>query len=136
MDRDRLKHLGTIATALAAIVTALVALLREPQEPRAKTSYGVLSKKVEELQAAQRQQHDDAVALRGYLEGYLKSLRDGQKTLAESPPPAASTRRIAVMAPVNAPVGLSAVPPPPSLPEPKARPENLEAPPDFAQLAK
>ncbi len=135
MDRERLKHIGTIATAVAAIVTALVALLREPPEPRARASYDVLSKKVEELQAAQKQQHDDTVAMRGYLDGYLKSLRDGQKALAEAPaPPVAPSGRKPVSAPPAA-AALSAVPPPPSLPSPKARPD-LEAPPDFAQLAK
>lgn len=133
MNRERLKHVATIATAVAAIVTSLVALLREPREPRARASYDLLAKKVEELQAAQKQQHDDTVAMRGYVEGYLKSLRDGQKNLA-APPPAAPTST--GRSPASVPTAVAVIPPPPSLPKPKARPENLQAPPDFAALAK
>lgn len=130
MDRERLKHVGAIATALAAIVTSLVALLRDPPEPRARASYDVLAKKVEELQASQKQQHDDNVALRGYIEGYLKSLREGQKSLAESPAPTTTGR-----APASEPTAVKVIPPPPSLPKPVPRP-TLQAPPDFAALAK
>lgn len=142
MDRERLKSIGTIATAIAAIVTAIfAAFVKQPEEPQARASYDVLAKKVEELQAGQKQQHDDAVAMRAYLEGYLKALRQGQKKLSELPPAPAPTpirtsgRNPASTSPptVTATAAVQ-VPPPPSLPEPKAKPP-LEAPPDFGQLA-
>lgn len=139
MNRESLKHVAAIATAVAAIVTSLVALLREPQEPKARSSYETLSKKVEELQTAQKQQHDDTVALRGYLEGYLKSLRESQRTLAETAPvPSVSARPL-----VRVDAGADGdgipdkptlkLPPPPSLPRPAERPP-MAAPPDFGKL--
>lgn len=138
MNREGLKHVAATATALAAIVTSLVALLREPQEPKARSSYETLAKKVEELQGAQRQQHDDTVAMRGYLEGYLKSLRENQQTLAEAPAPV-------ILRPITRPrVDGDGVPdsnskpvlkplPPPSLPKPAPRPP-LAPLPDFGKL--
>ncbi len=134
-NRDSLKHIAAIATAAAAIAASLVALLREPPEPKARSSYEVLTKKVEELQLAQRQQHDDTVAMRGYVEGYLKSLRANQQTLAEVAP-ATSLR------PITRPrVDGDGIPdkpaikllPPPALPKPPER-APLSAPPDFGNL--
>lgn len=138
INRDSLKHVAAIATAIAAIVTSLVALLREPQEPKARSSYETLAKKVEELQGAQKQQHDDTVAMRGYLEGYLKSLRENQQTLAETPAPVPSLR------PITRPhVDGDGIPdkprpalkplPPPTLPKPAER-QPMSAPPDFGKL--
>ncbi len=139
MNREGLKHVAAIATALAAIVTSLVALLREPQEPKARSSYETLAKKVEELQGAQRQQHDDTVAMRGYLEGYLKSLRENQQTLAEvAPAPAPSLRPLVRVRPGVDGDGIPDKPtlkplPPPTLPKPAERPP-MAAPPDFGKL--
>lgn len=94
-----------------------------------------LSKKVEELQGAQRQQHDDTVAMRGYLEGYLKSLRENQQTLAEvAPAPEPSLRPMVRSRTSGEPAKPTLKPlPPPTLPKPAERPP-MAAPPDFGKL--
>lgn len=118
--RQRLKEVGTIATAVAAVVTSVVALVREHPEPKAEKSYDVLQEKVVELQASSKKQHEDLLELRGYLDGYLRSMRDVQDKLGATQTASAITRR---------PASIRVQPPPiPSLPAPKPEPA-LEAPP-------
>jgi hypothetical protein len=117
--RQRLKEIGTIATAVAAVATSVVALLREHPEPKAEKSYEVLAEKVVELQAAVRKLDKDQDAMRGYLDGYLRSMRDVQDKLAATQTASAITRRPALVR--------VQPPPPPSLPASSAQPK-LEAP--------
>jgi uncharacterized coiled-coil DUF342 family protein len=123
--RQGLKEIGTIATAVAAVVTSVVALVRERPEPKAEKSYDELADKIVELQAAVKKQHEAQVELAGYLQGYLNSMRDVQDKLGATQTASSVTRRAAT----------SRVQPPPvpSLPEPTAQPK-LEAPAEPADL--
>lgn len=117
--RQGLKEIGTIATAVAAVVTSVVALLRERPEPKAEKSYDELAEKIVELQAAVKKQHEDQVELTGYLDGYLKSMRDVQDRLGATQTASSITRRAAT--------ARVQPPPVPAVPAPTAEPK-LEAP--------
>jgi hypothetical protein len=111
VNREQLKHVAAIATAVGAVVASVVALLREHPEPKAEKSYEVLAEKVVELQEASKKQREDVVAMRSYLEGYLKSLRDSQEKLGE-----AQVARRAPQVRVQSP-------PSPALPAPASGPQ-------------
>jgi hypothetical protein len=114
VNREQLKHIAAIATAVGAVVASVVALLREHPEPKAEKSYDVLAEKVVELQEASRKHHEDVVAMRSYLEGYLKSLRDSQEKLGAVQSAMTFTRR--------APTVQVRPPPSPALPAPASGP--------------
>jgi len=68
---SRLKYLGTLVAALAALVTALGAYFKPQDHSVNKASYEELSKVIKDLSDESDRNHDDIVALRGYLEGQL-----------------------------------------------------------------
>jgi len=66
---SRLKYLGTLVAAVAALVTALGAYFKPQDHSVNKASYEELSKVIKDLSDESDKNHDDIVALRGYVEG-------------------------------------------------------------------
>jgi hypothetical protein len=139
-QKSKLAHVASIATAVAAIVAAVLSYIKERPETKAKAGYETLVQKLDTLALEQKKLHDDDVALRNYLDGYLKGVRDRTNeatsnlssvatTTALRPPhvtrvvrPAASTKIESLYLPA------------PALPEPKAKPEPTASLPTFEQL--
>jgi len=64
MDSGTIRSYAALLTAVAAVATAFL----KPQDHSvAKAGYGELSKAVDELSAQTKANHDDLVALRGYV---------------------------------------------------------------------
>jgi|SRR5271154_1095230 len=95
MDRSSLKHFASLIAALAALITAIGAFYRKPPEIDAATAYDVLSKEVEKVSADAVQNHNDLVALHGFLEGYMR---------AKETPGAVDAGSMTVVVPVTPPV--------------------------------
>jgi hypothetical protein len=71
-DHRRLKVWANAVATAAAIVIGLAGALKPP-DPVGKTSYDELKKAIESNESAVKQNHEDIVALRNFLDGYLKS---------------------------------------------------------------
>ena len=77
---SRTKHFIERANAMKGIILAISALaasaasfFKPPDVSAAKNSFEHTSKQIETISAVSIQNHDDIVALRGYLEGYVKA---------------------------------------------------------------
>ena len=70
---SRLKSLGTLVAAVAALVTATGAYFKPQDHSVNKASYEELSKVIKDLSDESDKNHDDIVALRGYLEGVSRN---------------------------------------------------------------
>jgi hypothetical protein len=66
---SRIKSVGTLVAAIAALIAALGAWFKPQDQSINKATYEELSKVLKELADAQDKNHDDIVALRGYVEG-------------------------------------------------------------------
>jgi hypothetical protein len=142
--KSKLAHLASILTAVAAIVAAVLSYMKERPETKAKASYEVLSQKLDALAAEQKKLHEDDVALRGYLDGYLGGMRErtNETTSAvaavsatisqQHPRPPHVTRIVRPLASARPPAELYL--PAPALPEPKAKPEQTAQLPSFEHL--
>lgn len=140
--KSKLAHLASILTALAAIVAAVLSYMKERPETKAKASYEVLSQKLDALAAEQKKLHEDDVALRGYLDGYLGGMRERTNetssavaavsaTVSQQPRPPHLTRIVRPVASARPPAELYL--PAPALPETKAKPEQTALP-SFSKL--
>lgn len=92
-----LKHLAALTAATAALVTSVAALIHRPPEDDAKTAYDTLSKELEKVSADTVRNHDDLVALHGFLEGYTRkdvTLVDAGSPLAAGPQIPAPTAKL------------------------------------------
>lgn len=78
-----LKNLPALIAAIAALVTSVAALRKPPDTTAAKASYEELSKLVSKLEDSSDQNHQDIIALRNFLEGYLRA---NGKLVAEATP--------------------------------------------------
>jgi hypothetical protein len=67
-----LKGWAAIIAAFAALVTAISAFLRPPQEPAARAAYETLAVAVKENSQQNAKNHDDIEGLRAFLEGYIR----------------------------------------------------------------
>jgi len=152
-----LKGWAAIIASLAALVTAIGALLKPPQEPAAKAAYETLSTVVKETSEQTAKNHDDIVGLRNYLEGYTKgagtvpapsadagtSVPIATTAAASTPTTSSSGRRLTARAgsssggdPLSGLGGGADRPPhPPAPPDVGPRPPVWE-PPDFSQVQK
>lgn len=126
-----LKGWAALIASIAALVTAIGALMKPPEEPAAKASYETLSKAVEDNSKQAAQNHDDIVALRNYLEGYVKG---SVPAVAPSAAPSASSSAAVAQATPTGPSTKSLRPPAP-LPSVGPRPPVWAAP-DFSQVQK
>jgi hypothetical protein len=66
---SRLKSLGTLIASVAALVTATGAYFKPQDHSVNKATYEELTKSIKELSDVSEKNHDDIVALRGYVEG-------------------------------------------------------------------
>lgn len=71
-DHHRLKIWANIIVTLAALVIGIAGAVK-PANPVVKVSYDELKKAIEGNEQSTRQNHEDIVALRNFLEGYMRS---------------------------------------------------------------
>lgn len=140
-QKSKWAHVASVATASAAIVAAVLSYLKDRPETKAKASYEVLAQKLDGIAAEQKKLHEDDVALRNYLDGYLRAMRDKTNDNTTSAVAAASASASPLRPLVRPPhVTRPTVKadtlymPAPALPEPKAKPEQTAALPTFEQL--
>lgn len=81
------KEWVTLVTALTALVAAIGAAFKPQDQTSTKMSYETLAKAVQEASAATARNHDDLVALRSYLEGYMEAQQP--KKISAPPEPVA-----------------------------------------------
>lgn len=107
------KNAVSLIVALSGLATAIGALVHRPPEDAAKAGYVELTTVILESQAAEKKNHDDLVALRAYLESYVKSHEavvttlppaPGMAARMPSPPPALETTHVVSASPPSAPV--------------------------------
>jgi len=67
-----LKGWAAVIASVAALVTAIGALLKTPKEPAAEAAYETLSAAVKNNSEQSAKNHDDVENLRNYLEGYIR----------------------------------------------------------------
>lgn len=145
---EKLKHAGSVATALAAIVAAVFSYLETRETSRrqsqvSRESYETLAQMVKELSAQNKKQHDDLTSMKGYVDGVIASVRgkaQDQEAVASngsgngSPGPASpasgTSKKPKRPAGAAAPVPL---PPPPPSPALAKGPDAVEPPP-FQQV--
>jgi hypothetical protein len=126
-DHGRLKAWTNFIATAAALLVAAAAILKPQDHSTARASYDELKKAVDENSQNDRRNHEDLVALRNYMDGYLKGA--GAATSLPSSMPVPSTSGSARAIP---PAPVATMPPLPVLhPEPK--PHNL---PDFDAVMK
>jgi len=131
-----LKGWATVIASVAALVTAISALLKTPAEPAAEASYKTLAAAVKENSEQSAKNHDDLLNLRNYMEGYIRA--DRPAASAEPPAPVASTSAPAATGlrlgsgSLGHGAGAAKPAPPPTL---GPRPPVWE-PPDFSQVKK
>ena len=119
----RTKSLATLIAAITAMVIACGSLVKPQDHSVAKKSYEELTKAVEDLDKAEDKNHDDIVALRAFLEGYLKAQEDAPTF--PPPPVDAGTRTIPT-------VRVKSTPP---LPSASPKP-NIRQVPEFSTVVK
>jgi hypothetical protein len=72
LDRSTLKGIAAVTLSAAALVTALATASRRPPEDAARAGYLELTKALLDVQAVERQNHEDVVALRKYVDEYTR----------------------------------------------------------------
>ena len=82
----RAKAYGTVIAAVGGLVTASAAILKPRDDSATKASYTALATGLEKLGAETTQNHDDLVALRGYL-----AAKEGAPVLSLAMPDVATT---------------------------------------------
>jgi hypothetical protein len=122
------KGIAAVLIALAGLVTAFGAVLHKPPEDAARAGYLELTKAILDVQAVEKQNHDDLEALREYVRGYTR-----EHDVVTTPLAPASSSPAAPMVPVAKPVVVhasapaSASPPPIIAPlRPPAVPRNFD----------
>lgn len=142
-QKSKLAHVASIATSVAAIVAAVLSYVKDRPETKAKASYETLSQKLDALAVEQKKLHDDDMALRSYLDGYLRGVRERTNETTSAVAAASASahhprvtslqiRPLSRTSPLPKPASLYL--PAPALPEPKAKPEPTAALPPFEQL--
>ncbi len=136
-----LKGWAAIIASIAALVTAVGAILKPTDTSATKATYETLSKAVKDNSEAAARNHDDLVALRAYMEGMRQSQIVPPPTTGTgvAPPPMVDATGLKTMKkppllgayPPPPPV-LSAPPPPPTI---HKRPD-VWAPPEFGEVTK
>jgi len=106
--------------ALSTMATSVTAYVR-PNETSARKGFDIVTKAIEDQSKAISQNHDDMVALRGYVDGYVKA-REGEHTISvtgtTAPLPPQTVLKVA-------PTDKRSAPPPPvhDRPSPFQRPD-------------
>ncbi|MCS6915965.1 MAG: hypothetical protein RMK29_01090 [Myxococcales bacterium] len=81
-----LRTLPALITAATALVTAIAALRKPPDDTPTRLAYQELSKVIEQLAEASKQNQQDLIALRNFLEGYLRAAEGRERALLVSQP--------------------------------------------------
>jgi hypothetical protein len=88
---DRMNAMKGVILAISALVASIASFFKPTDTTATKNSYEYLSKQVEQLSKTDVQNHDDVMALRSYLEGYIKAQSQNPNRLelgfGQSPPP-------------------------------------------------
>ena len=91
---SRTKHFIERANAMKGVILAVSALaasaasfFKPPDVSAAKNSFEHTSKQIETISAVSIQNHDDIVALRAFLEGYVRAQKSGSENIEKSSGP-------------------------------------------------
>ena len=114
LPKRRKKDLSGYAALIVAVTGLVTVFVHKPPEETARAGYVELSAIVLQMQQEAQESHDEVVALRGYVEGYVR-----QHEVLETPVPTGS--------PAPSPQGAHPPTPPPA---PKA--VRVAAPPSAA----
>jgi len=71
--QDKYKHIPAIIIAITGLITAVGACIHKPEETGARAGYLELTKAILDTQEQVRKNQDDLLALRTYLDEYVKS---------------------------------------------------------------
>jgi hypothetical protein len=116
MKKPPASFVGSLTALVVAVASLVTVFVHKPPEDAAKAGYIELTTVLIETQAAEKQNHEDVVALRGYLEAYV-----GGHTSFVTPIPAEAAAATAVaVSPLSSP------PPPPIAP--RAVPKRVASP--------
>lgn len=126
---SRLKSLGTLIAAIAALVTATGAYFKPQDHSVNKASYEEITKTLKEMSDQTDKNHDDIVALRGYMEGVAAS-RSAPLPVTFPPDAGAATPHVLSSPSASTTVAYVQLPPKPPPPpvHTAARPQD---PPSF-----
>jgi len=95
-----------IVATTAALAAGLAAFAKPPDHSAAKASYEELKKAVETNASNNKQNHEDIVALRNFLEGYVKGMAAPTASSAGPAPTAAKPAPLPAMHPDPKPQSL------------------------------
>ena len=119
------RDLSGYAALIVAVTGLGTALWRKPPEEAAKAGYIELTTAIIETQTAEKQNHDDILALRGYLDSYTRD-----HTVVQTPVPVTSST-----APQGAWTALPLYPPKPPAVIRVTAPASATPPPTIAPQA-
>lgn len=127
-----LRHVPTrywvaMIVGVTSLCTSATAYLR-PNETSARKSYDVLAKAIEAEAKSSAQNHDDIVALRGYIEGYVKQREEPHPLAVMSATPPPTSPRAPVPPPQTTVTVKPLDKPPPPPPVGSVVPPRFEAP--------
>ena len=127
------RDLSGYAALIVAVTGLVTVFVHRPPEEAAKAGYIELAAAVIESQAASKQNHEDIVGLRAYLDNYMKGHEAVVTPVASTvvtlttPPPPGRMRPAAPPAATSVVVqAVASAPPPPSI-APQAAPKRLKA---------
>jgi hypothetical protein len=126
----RVKASVTLLTAITGLVVATGAILKPRDDTATRESYDTLAKAVQEIGKENETQHDDLVALKAYVDGFVRGA--GASKIEPTPAssgPAASTGS-APTPPALVSIAVVRTPPSPTLAD-KPKPVN---PPTFREV--
>lgn len=131
----RMKSLANVIATTAALVGAFGALMKPTDNSATKAGYEQLAVSLKAISEENAKLHDDQVALRSYLDGYVKAqdqksrdIADATVAVATAAPSAGARAK-----PPPQAVAAAAAPPSPAPPDPGPRPPVVQ-PPTFDQV--
>ncbi len=84
---QRLKSWANIIATTAALIAGVAGILKPQDQTAGRQSYNELKSAIEQSSKDDRQNHDDIVALRNFLDGYLNATGKTVALPTSSPPP-------------------------------------------------
>jgi hypothetical protein len=129
----RVRSLTNIVVTATALITAITALVKPQDTSVTKASYEELAASLKTMGEQNAKLHDDQVALRSYIDGYVKAKQQQDVELAKETASAVE----ATTSPSTAPAGpvLPVKPPPAPPPPPQVSPKpTAVTPPPFASV--
>lgn len=104
----RVKASATLLTAITGLILAVAAVVKPRDDSATRESYEVLSKAVQAISAENESQHDDLVALKAYVDGFVRGagapkVEASSSPVSSSSPASSSSVTIAVVHPPPSP---------------------------------